>query len=107
MKNFDATRASRAPLYCHACGRLIAGGNWFARIKLGDGRAALCRPRCVERFLDCPARCVGASPEASSGEPEDTAQTQVARSLETAPANRERAVCKRPIATAAMRLVNA
>ena len=52
VKNFDAMNPSGGPLNCIVCEREISGGNWFARIKLGDIRVALCRPWCVEKFLD-------------------------------------------------------
>ena len=106
MKNFDATRSNDAPLHCYYCGRAIAGGNWFARVKLGDGRVALCRPVCVELFLEYPDRCEGANAGASSiGQPE-TAGVHPWRPAEAAPANWDRADCNRPIATQAMRFVN-
>jgi hypothetical protein len=59
MRNFDATRSDGAPLNCYYCGRVIADGNWFARVKFGGGQVVLCRPGCVELFLEHPDRCVG------------------------------------------------
>lgn len=52
MNNYDATRTDGAPLNCIQCDREIPAGNWFARLKLGEGRVAACRPACVENFLD-------------------------------------------------------
>jgi len=49
--NFDAVRTDGAPLYCVVCEKEIRDGLWFARIRLGHGRVAMCRPRCVEVFL--------------------------------------------------------
>jgi hypothetical protein len=57
MKHFDASGNNGAPLNCIVCEREIRDGNWFARIKVGEHRVALCRPRCVEAFLDDPERC--------------------------------------------------
>jgi hypothetical protein len=68
MKNFDATRSNDAPLHCYYCGRAIADGNWFARVRLGDGRVALCRPVCVERLLDHPDQCEGGRGRSLSAE---------------------------------------
>lgn len=104
MKNFDATRSDLVPLYCYYCGRLIVDGNWFARIKLGDGRVALCRPGCVELFLEHPEHCVGA--EGGSMAQSETAVAQSRQAVATAPANSSRAECSRAIATPAMRFVN-
>jgi hypothetical protein len=60
-KNYDAAGGSSLPLHCIVCDRVISDGNWFARIKLGQGRVAMCRPRCVEDFLDnreaCTRKC--------------------------------------------------
>ena len=56
MKNFDANQDTGGPLHCVACEREIPDGTWFARIKVGDHRVALCGPRCVERLLDDPDR---------------------------------------------------
>jgi hypothetical protein len=50
-RNYDAAGGS-LPLNCIVCDRVIPDGNWFARIKLGQSRVAMCRPRCVEVFLD-------------------------------------------------------
>jgi hypothetical protein len=53
-KNFDAGSPGGGPLFCVVCEREILGGNWFARIKSGNGRVALCCPRCAEKFTgDC------------------------------------------------------
>lgn len=106
MKNFDATRSNDAPLHCYYCGRAIADGNWFARVKLGDGRVALCRPVCVELFLEYPDRCEGANARASSIGKSETARDHPWRPAEAAPANWDRADCNRPMATTAMRFVN-
>ena len=57
-KNFDANSRDGAPLCCVVCEREIPGGNWFARVKLGNGRVALCRPRCTELFAEDPERFV-------------------------------------------------
>ena len=106
MKNFDATRPNDAPLHCYYCGRVIAGGNWFARIKLGGGSVALCRPSCVELFLEHPDHCAGVNAGASGLEVAETAASHLWRPAEAASANWDRADCNRPIATAAMRFVN-
>lgn len=37
---------------CFFCGKLIANGDWFARIRQNSHRAIFCRPRCVELFLE-------------------------------------------------------
>ena len=62
MKNYDASKTDGSPLHCLWCEREIPGANWFARIRLGDWRVALCSPQCVEKFLanreDC-ARKIG------------------------------------------------
>ena len=60
MRNFDASRSDGAPLNCYQCGKLIVENKWFARINFRGGHVALCRPGCVELFLDRPAHCVGA-----------------------------------------------
>lgn len=60
MMNFDATESDGAPVNCYYCGRVIMDGNWFARVKFGNGWVALCRPNCVELFLERPEQCVGA-----------------------------------------------
>ena len=57
MKNYDATRTDGAPLNCIQCDREIPGGNWFARMKLGEGRVAACCPGCVEKFLENRPAC--------------------------------------------------
>lgn len=49
--NYDAASQNGAPLRCVVCDDEIPNGNWFARIKLGNGRVACCRPFCVEKFL--------------------------------------------------------
>jgi hypothetical protein len=37
---------------CVQCGKLIPDGNWFARFR-EDGRwVAVCRPFCLEKYLD-------------------------------------------------------
>src|SRR5437899_2433975 len=54
MKNFDASETNGAPLHCLVCEREIPHHDWFARIKLGNHRAAFCRPGCAERYLDAP-----------------------------------------------------
>ena len=59
MKNFNANAPDGAPLCCIVCEKEIPGGNWFARVKLGNGRVALCRPRCVELFAEHPERFAG------------------------------------------------
>ena len=106
MKNFDATRSNDAPLHCYYCGRAIAGGNWFARVKLGGGRVAFCRPGCVELFLDCPDRCEGSNARSGSIGPPETAGAYSWQPAQAAPANWDRAAGNRPMATAPMRLVN-
>ena len=55
------TCSNEAPLHCYYCDRAIVDGNWFARVKLGEGRVALCRPVCVELFLESPDRSEGAN----------------------------------------------
>lgn len=67
MKNFDAARLEGAPLNCYYCGREIPGGIWWARLKVGDQRVALCRPECVESFLADRQYSVGAG--FKNGEP--------------------------------------
>jgi len=52
FKNFDASSDNSVLLNCLVCERRIRDGNWFARLKLGDRRAAFCKPQCVETFLD-------------------------------------------------------
>ena len=106
MKNFDATVANDAPLYCYYCGRAIADGNWFARVKLDAGRVALCRSTCVELFLDCPDRCEGANAKPSSIGLPETAKAHSWRPVAAASTDWDSAACDRPIAIPAMRLVN-
>ena len=55
MKNFEASGANGTPLYCLVCEREIPHQDWFARIRLGKHRLAVCRPCCAERYLDAPA----------------------------------------------------
>ena len=57
MKNYDATKTDGIPLYCIFCEREIPGGNWFARLPLGDSRVAVCRPGCAEKFLENREAC--------------------------------------------------
>ena len=59
MNNFDAARTDGQPLQCYYCGREIKDGHWFARIKVGNLRVGLCRPRCLELFLSARSQCVG------------------------------------------------
>jgi hypothetical protein len=54
MKNFDANTRDGHPLHCLVCEKEIPGGNWFARIKLGAHRVAMCKPRCMEIYCDQP-----------------------------------------------------
>ena len=56
MKHFDASGNTAAPLNCIVCEQEIRDGNWFSRIKVGENRVVLCRPRCVEALLDDPER---------------------------------------------------
>ena len=65
MKNYDATKTDGTPLYCICCDREIPGGNWFARLLIGEIRVAVCRPLCMEKFLenrDACANKIGAAP---------------------------------------------
>jgi hypothetical protein len=50
--NFDAAKADGSALNCIVCGKEIPDGAWFARIKVGDERVVLCRPRCAEIFAE-------------------------------------------------------
>jgi hypothetical protein len=54
-QNYDASVADRTPLCCLVCDRLIPDTGWFARIRVGDGRAAFCCPRCVEKVQEARA----------------------------------------------------
>jgi hypothetical protein len=105
MKHFDATRSNEAPLHCYYCGRPIVDGNWFARIKLGEGRIAICRPDCIELFLETPDRCAGAIGKTSSTGRSETVGYHPRKSAEVATAGWDWAACNRPMATTAMRFV--
>jgi|HubBroStandDraft_1064217.scaffolds.fasta_scaffold975061_2 hypothetical protein len=52
QSNYDATDVGKAPLRCIACERVIPDGKWFARFRLEGSRVAVCRPYCMEKFLD-------------------------------------------------------
>ena len=106
MTNFDATQAHAGPLNCYSCGRVIPDGNWFARIRLGEGRVGLCGPGCVESFLEYPDRCAGAEFSTNSFSRAESARNHPPRSAETATSNWDRADCSRPMATSAVRFVN-
>ena len=49
-KNFYADSLGKTS--CIVCEREIPDGNWFARVRFGDGRVAFCRPFCMEKFLE-------------------------------------------------------
>jgi hypothetical protein len=55
-RNFYADNAGNTPC-CIVCERQIIDNQWFARLPFGDGRVVVCRPDCVEKFLDDPAAC--------------------------------------------------
>jgi hypothetical protein len=50
-KNFDASRTDGSPLFCLVCENEIRDGHWFARLPMEPGQVAMCRPRCMEVFL--------------------------------------------------------
>jgi len=52
MKNYDASKTDGTPICCIRCDREIPGGNWFARFQVGDIHVAVCRPWCMEKFLE-------------------------------------------------------
>ena len=106
MRNFDATGANEAALLCYDCGRVIVDGNWFARVKLGHRRIAMCCPTCVVRYLEHPERSAGANVAPGfNGEPEDLAAYRW-RPAEATRADWDRASQNRPMTTAAVRLAN-
>jgi hypothetical protein len=37
---------------CVQCGKLIPDGNWFARFRVGGQWITVCRPFCLEKYLD-------------------------------------------------------
>ena len=58
MMAFDASGRTGQPLNCIVCEREIVDDNWFARIKAGPWRVVMCRPRCVEIFLENRESCL-------------------------------------------------
>jgi len=55
-RNFYADKEGKAPC-CIYCEKLISDGGWFARLPLGHGWVAVCRPYCLEKFLDNKPEC--------------------------------------------------
>ena len=106
MRNFDATGSDVAALHCYHCGRVIADGNWFARVKLGNRRVAMCCPRCFESFLDHPERCAGVNLASGGGGEPEVAAADPWPAAQVAPVNWERSDGSRPLTTAAMRFVD-
>jgi hypothetical protein len=49
---FNAAAGGGLPVRCLVCDKLLSEGSWFARIRLGDGRVAFCRPQCLEKYVD-------------------------------------------------------
>lgn len=43
-----------AKVCCIVCEKEIVDANWFGRFKLGSGRVVVCRPYCMEKYLDDP-----------------------------------------------------
>jgi hypothetical protein len=50
-RNFSANKDGMRTC-CIVCGKPILDGNWFARFPLGDEWVTVCRPYCLEKFLD-------------------------------------------------------
>ena len=51
-QNFYADNKDGKTCGCVVCERTIPDGAWFARFPLGDHWVAVCRPYCLEKFLD-------------------------------------------------------
>jgi hypothetical protein len=56
-QNFYADNKDGKTPCCVVCERLIPDGAWFARLPLGDHWVAVCRPYCLEVFLDAKPEC--------------------------------------------------
>jgi hypothetical protein len=50
-RNFYADNSGKAPC-CIVCEKQVLDDKWFARFPFGDGRVVVCRPDCLEKFLD-------------------------------------------------------
>ena len=50
MPNFDASVEDVACVQCAVCEKAIAGGKWFARLRISGRMVALCCPLCTETF---------------------------------------------------------
>ncbi len=55
-RNFYVDRDGKTPC-CIYCEKLIPDGRWFARFPFGVGWVSVCRPYCLEKFLDTKSEC--------------------------------------------------
>ncbi len=51
MSATSASAAAGEVVTCFFCGKEIAYGQWFARLRLDSRQVIFCRPQCLELFL--------------------------------------------------------